>query len=216
MQYTDPTTEPLTGNLVPAPYEQQSRAQHGVWTAVPERHIDLDTALTLLTPDEVDRIVAQATSLTNGPQLSTTPQHTPGTIKAYVPGMPHPIYVHPAQPVEHTAPPIVVREPIVSRWAVNTSLVSLSLSGAALIGSYALEQAAVAAATVVATVASMGWFLLGLAVVLGIIHVASKKASAPKLHVDQTVHQEFQVKGGGWLNKTHIDSSGGITNTIKR
>ncbi|MGV9816348.1 hypothetical protein ACWDTQ_31095 [Streptomyces cellulosae] len=216
MQYTDPTTEPLTGNLVPAPYEPQSRAQHGVWTAVPERHIDLDTALTLLTPDEVDRIVAQATSLTNGPQLSTTPHHAPGTIKAFVPGMPHPVYVHPAQPVEHTAPPIVVREPIVSRWAVNTALLSVSLSGGALLAAYALEQAAVAAAAVVAAVASMGWFLLGLAVVLGVISVVSKKASAPHLHVDQTVKQTFEVKGGGFLNRTTIDPSGSITNTIKR
>ncbi|MEU9757562.1 hypothetical protein AB0D90_31285 [Streptomyces althioticus] len=214
MQHTDQTTQPLTGNLVPATYEP---TQGSAWTMPgPRLDIDLDTALTLLTDSEVERIVAQATAEVHGPQLSTTPQHTPGTIKAYVPGMPHPIYVHPAQPVEHTAPPVVVRQPVVSRWAVNTSLTSLSLSGAALIGSFALEQFAVAAAAVVAAVASMGWFLLGLAVVLGVIHVASKKAGAPKLHVDQTVHQEFQVKGGGWLNKTHIDSSGGITNTIKR
>src|SRR5690606_21012615 len=85
VQHTDQTTQPLTGNLVPATYEP---TQGSAWTMPgPRLDIDLDTALTLLTDSEVERIVAQATAEVHGPQLSTTPQHTPGTIKAYVPGM---------------------------------------------------------------------------------------------------------------------------------
>ncbi|MGA5183054.1 hypothetical protein [Streptomyces pseudogriseolus] len=217
MQHTDQTTQPLTGTLVPAPTPAAPRIDDGgVWTALPQHHMDLDTALTLLTPAEVDRIVTQASQSISVPQVSLTPTPVPGTIEAYLPGCPHPVYVHPAQPQQHTPPPVVMRNAVVDKWAVNTAVVSLSLSTAALIGSYALEQAAIAAATVVATLASMGWFLLALAIVLGVISVAKKKAGVPHVHIDQTVNQKFDVHGGGFLGRATVETSSGIVNTVKR
>ncbi|MGW7505914.1 hypothetical protein ACWGIR_30940 [Streptomyces albidoflavus] len=197
---------------LPTPARNPS-AHEGVWTAYPaERHMDIDTALTLLTPAEVDRIVTQA----RAPQISTFPtqQTGPGMIEAYLPGLPHPVYVHPSHPPMPPAPPASERPPVVDRWAVNTAVVSLSLSTAALISAFALHQAALAAAALVAALASMGWFLLALAVVLGVLTLTRGRAPAPSVH--QTITQNIEVTSSGLLSRTKIDPAATITNNRAR
>lgn len=67
--------------------------------------------------------------------------------------------------------------PYVSRWAVNTALVSLAVSGSAWISALALGEFAHAAAALAAALLSLGKLALMLAIVLGLFTLVRKQST---------------------------------------
>jgi hypothetical protein len=157
-------------------------------------------AQAVLHPDQTADLVHYA--LAQMPALHATPVR--GAIEAYDPVGHRRLYVHPMQPVHHTPPVIEARAPIVDKWATNTALVSLSLSGAAWIAAAAVRLWAEAAAVVLQALQGLGMFALAAAVIFGLISVARKKAGATQIR--QEVHNHIETKAV-FAAKTNVDGS---------
>lgn len=82
--------------------------------------------------------------------------------------------------------------PFVSRWAVDTALVSLSVSGAAWISALAVGEFAHAAVALAAALVSLCKLALAVAIVLGILAVVKNKAGAV---VHKTVNNHITASG---------------------
>lgn len=89
---------------------------------------------------------------------------------------------------------------VVSRWAVDTAVVSLSVSGATWITSLALGEFAHAAVAVAAALASLGKLALVAAVMFGLIAIIKKKTTTV---IEQTINAH--VTANGFLGRARID-----------